>query len=227
MIARFKKIGLVLLCLLAAALSVVFWSEGYYLPLSLLLIVLSLIFLFVRFEKKHITPEAVVMIAALAGIAAVSRLPFASLPSVQPTSFVVIVSALVFGPEVGFMVGSAAALVSNLVLGQGPWTPWQMLAWGLMGLSAGYLKSSALMRSRAGRSAFGFIWGFLFGWFTNLSFILSFFGSFSWEFFLTTYAASFYFDLAHALSNAFFIILFSKQWQKILSRISVKYKIFY
>jgi hypothetical protein len=64
------------------------------------------------------------------------RIPFAALPGVQPTSFLVMVSGLVFGPQAGFMIGAMAALASNFFLGQGPWTPWQMLGWGLMGMSA-------------------------------------------------------------------------------------------
>lgn len=81
-------------------------------------------------KNVKIRAREIVMIAVLATIAAVSRVPFAPLPSVQPTSFVVIVAALVLGPEAGFMIGSTAALVSNFFLGQGPWTPWQMFCWG-------------------------------------------------------------------------------------------------
>ena len=43
------------------------------------------------------------------------------------------------GPQTGFLVGSGAALASNFIFGQGPWTPWQMLAFGVAGLVAGLL----------------------------------------------------------------------------------------
>ncbi len=110
--------------LLIAAL----WREEYYLPLSIIMILAVMIPFWVRFERKSFHAESMVMIAMMAAIAAVGRVPFVSLPSVQPTSFVIIVSALVLGPEVGFIVGSVAAVVSNLFLGQGPWTPGKCFA---------------------------------------------------------------------------------------------------
>ncbi len=80
------------------------------------------------------------IISMLSAIGAIGRVPFAAIPSVQPTSFVIIMSGLSFGGNTGFMVGSTAALVSNMLLGQGPWTPWQMFAWGMMGFTAPYLR---------------------------------------------------------------------------------------
>jgi len=77
------------------------------------------------------TSKEITLAAALAAVAAVGRVPFAALPSVQPTSFLVIASGYVFGPQVGFIVGATAALVSNFFFGQGPWTPWQMFCWGM------------------------------------------------------------------------------------------------
>src|SRR5690606_36098668 len=108
-------------------------SDEQYLLLSVALVVVSMLTFFIRFELKAIQTREIVLIAVLAAIAAVSRVPFAPLPSVQPTSFFIIAAALVFGAETGFMIGAFAALVSNMFLGQGPWTPWQMFAWGMMG----------------------------------------------------------------------------------------------
>src|SRR5690606_16114673 len=102
-----------------------------------------------------------VILAMLAAIAAVSRVPFAGIPSVQPTSFVIIVTGLVFGAESGFLVGAVTAIVSNIFLGQGPWTPWQMFAWGLMGMSAGLLRNTWLMSTLWTKSIFVFAWGYI------------------------------------------------------------------
>lgn len=74
---------------------------------------------YIRFEKRAFVSREIVMVAVLAAIAAVSRVPFSIIPSVQPTSFVIIVSAVVFGSEAGFMIGATAAIVSNIFLGQG------------------------------------------------------------------------------------------------------------
>lgn len=209
--------------ILLFTLTLTLFLEQYFLPLSFIIIFSSCLPFFLRFEKKDLRAEEVILIAVLASIAAVSRVPFAPIPSVQPTSFVIIMAALVFGSETGFMVGSIAAIVSNIFLGQGPWTPWQMFCWGMMGFTAGLLRNKKWMKSIWGKSIFGFIWGFLFGWIMNLWFIIGFFENIDWKVFFSVYLSSFYFDLAHGLSNVFFIIFFSKQWLKILGRVKIKY----
>lgn len=201
------------------------YFEKYFLQLSLLMISCVCIPFFVRFERKAMKAEEIILIAVLAAIAAVSRVPFASIPSVQPTSFVIIMTGLIFGSEVGFMVGGISALVSNMFLGQGPWTPWQLLCWGMMGLMAGLLRKTKFMKSLMGKCVFGGVWGFLFGWIMNAWYMIGFFETLSFEVMASAMASSFYFDLAHAFSNVFFILLFSKSWIKILSRVKLKYGI--
>ena len=110
---------------------------------------------YIRFERKAFVSREIVLVAVLAAIAAVSRVPFSILPSVQPTSFVIIVSAIVFGSETGFMIGATAAIVSNIFLGQGPWTPWQMFSWGMIGFIAGLLRNTFLMKKLWGRLLYG------------------------------------------------------------------------
>jgi energy-coupling factor transport system substrate-specific component len=219
------RMGLYAACFggVAALLLLVLWKEEYYLPLSFLMIGIAMLPFFIRFERRRLRAEEMLLIAMLGAIAAVSRVPFAPLPSVQPVSFIVIMAALVFGAEAGFLVGSIAAVASNLMLGQGPWTPWQMFGWGMIGFTAGLLRHTRFMESRRGRCVFGFGWGFLFGWIMNLWSLLGFYDRLSWPAFASVYAASFYFDLAHALSNVFFLALFSGVWLKILGRVKRKY----
>lgn len=178
---------------------------------------------FARFELRNIASREIVILAMLSAIAAVSRVPFAGLPSVQPTSFVIIITGFVFGAESGFIVGATAAIVSNIFLGQGPWTPWQMYAWGMMGMLAGLLRNTLFLRNIWLRSVFGFVWGIIFGWFMNLWIVTSNIENFSWEFLSGLYFASFSHDLAHALSNVFFLGIFSVSWIKILERFKRKY----
>lgn len=120
--------------------------DGYYMLSSLFLLVVIMLPFYIRFERKAFVSREIVLVAVLAAIAAVSRVPFSILPSVQPTSFVIIVSAIVFGSEAGFMIGATAAIVSNIFLGQGPWTPWQMFSWGMIGFIAGLLRNTFLMK---------------------------------------------------------------------------------
>lgn len=212
-----------LLILFLLVISIVFLHYRAYLLLSLLMIACIMIPFFARFEWREVAGREVVLLAMLAAIAAVGRVPFAGLPSVQPTSFIIIMAGLVFGAESGFIVGAVAAIVSNFFLGQGPWTPWQMYAWGMMGMSAGLLRNTWWMKTLWGKCTFGFLWGYLFGWFMNMWIVVGNIEALSWEFFIGIYVSSIYFDLAHALSNVFFLIIFGASWIKILQRIQRKY----
>ena len=225
MAVRSHKYLIIVSLLIVAILfgSIVIFKSHSYLLLSVMIIGCVMIPFFVRFEIRHITGREVVILAMLAAIAAIGRVPFASLPSVQPTSFIIIMTGLVFGAESGFIVGAVAAIVSNIFLGQGPWTPWQMFAWGAMGMSAGLLRHIWWMKKQWGLCIFGFVWGYLFGWFMNMWIIVSNLASFSWEYFIGIYISSIYFDLAHGLSNVFFIAVFAVSWKKILERFKRKY----
>lgn len=107
--------------------------------LSLLAVTLALIIIYLRYDRRGASAKEVALIATLAALAALGRIPFAAIPSLQPTTFLVLITGYVFGVVPGFMVGSLAAFVSNFFLGHGPWTPWQMLGWGLVGVSGGIL----------------------------------------------------------------------------------------
>ena len=102
----------VLLTLLLIALP--FLVNEHFFLTSIVFLFLSFIPLMVRFEKKKIAVRELVMLAILGAVAAVSRVPFATLPSIQPATFVIIITGVVFGSESGFVVGALAAIVSNL-----------------------------------------------------------------------------------------------------------------
>ncbi|MFZ5595838.1 MAG: ECF transporter S component [Bacillota bacterium] len=191
--------------------------------LSAEIMLIALVLFYWGFEQGRASSREIALIAVLGAVAAVGRVPFAALPNVQPTTFMVIVSGFVFGPRAGFMVGSTAALVSNFFLGQGPWTPWQMFSWGLAGVSAGLIKP--VLPGSKGMAAFCFIWGYLFGWIMNLWFWTAFIQPLNWQSFVATYAASFWWDTFHAAGNAAFYLLFGASFTKILKRFRRKLKI--
>jgi energy-coupling factor transport system substrate-specific component len=204
------------------------FSDNYLLP-SFGLVLLAVLFVIIRFENRKIEARELVLLAVLAAIAAVGRIPFASIPSVQPTTFVIMMSGFVFGAESGFMIGAVAALASNMILGQGPWTPWQMLAWGLVGLTAGLFNKNKWLSKKWGKILFGLLWGFLFGWIMNIWSILTITSTetaLTLKMIYTYLAGSALFDLMHSISNVFFILFFGEAWIKILSRFKSKYGIF-
>ncbi|MCR4435116.1 MAG: ECF transporter S component [Clostridiales bacterium] len=215
---------MVVVLLFVAVLGIsTFWLQDQYLLLGILLVLISTVPFFIRFEAGKQNAREMVLISMLAAIAAAGRVLFAALPNVKPTSFVVIMTGLAFGPEAGFMVGAVAAIVSNMFFGQGPWTPWQMFSWGLMGLTAGLLQKKSRLEKRLGLMAFGLVWGFIFGWIMDVWYVIGFIHPLTWETVLGGFAASFYFDLVHGLSNAFFLGLLSNSWLKVLQRIKLKY----
>ena len=94
------------------------------------------------------------MVATLAALAALGRVAFAPLPNVKPTTDIVFLAGYVLGGAPGFAVGALAALSSNLVFGQGPWTPWQMVGWGIIGvLGAALGAADARARCRGSPTA--------------------------------------------------------------------------
>ena len=102
---------------------------------------------FYIYEKKDSPAWELVIIALMSALSVMGRTVFAFLPSLKPCSAIIILTAIYFGRETGFMVGAFTALVSNFYFGQGAWTPFQMLAWGLTGYFAGML-GKWLVRSR-------------------------------------------------------------------------------
>ena len=226
MLTKQKLVTFSLLSLLGALLLLSVWWEDYYLYLSLGVALTAILLLVTRFERRQIEARELVLLAVLAAIAAVSRVPFASIPSVQPTTFVIMMSGLVFGAGSGFIIGAVAALASNMILGQGPWTPWQMVAWGLVGFSAGLLRKRKIMQVTWGRILFGIAWGFLFGAIMNLWGLLAFTQSGSeldTNILLSYFAGSALFDIMHSVSNVIFLLVFGGVWIKILTRFKRKY----
>jgi energy-coupling factor transport system substrate-specific component len=90
---------------------------------------------FAWYERAHPSARVLALVAAMAALAALGRIAFAPLPNVKPTTDVVLISGVALGGAPGFAVGALAALSSNLFFGQGPWTPWQMAAWGGVGVA--------------------------------------------------------------------------------------------
>src|SRR3989338_8817030 len=150
------------------------------------------------FERKPMSNKEIVLISVLAALASLGRVPFAVIPSTQPTTFFFIFSGYVFGSLTGFVVGIIAPLVSNIFLGQGPWTVVQMFAWGLCGLSAGVLGKIYPQAPRRVFLIFAFVWGYLFGWIMNLWYWLSFVYPLNATTWFYTNVSSFWFDTVHA-----------------------------
>jgi energy-coupling factor transport system substrate-specific component len=161
------------------------------------------------YERTRPTTRTLALVATLAALAAIARVAFAPLPNVKPTTDIVLFAGVVLGGAPGFAVGAITALASNLVFGQGPWTAWQMLAWGTCGLLGAGL--AALMRGRPiDRWRLAAVCGFaglLFGTIMNVSSWLTFTGG-GVDQLLVIVTTSAPFDLIHAAGNVVFALLF-------------------
>jgi energy-coupling factor transport system substrate-specific component len=195
---------------------------------SLLLAVIILAVLFMGFEQGDYGAREIAVVGALAAVGAAGRVLFAAVPSVQPATFIAILAGYVFGAEPGFMVGALIALLSNIFLGQGPWTPWQMLAWGLAGASGGLL--ATIMRGKVRVVPVAILcvaWGFIFGWMMNFWFWLAFVYPLTLKSFLTASLTSFWFDFFHAAGNLVFALLLTRPASEMLLRFRARFSIEY
>ncbi|SFR01196.1 ECF transporter S component [Desulfoscipio geothermicus] len=194
---------------------------------SSVVIGLAMLAFFRCFEKSAVTSKEIALISTMAALAAVSRIPFAAIMSVQPTTFIVMITGYVFGAQTGFMVGAIAALVSNFFLGQGPWTPWQMYCWGLCGVSAALLAGRQKGFKLSTFIILAGFWGYLFGWIMNIWHWVGFVYPLTLETFIATYLASFTFDTFHAVGNVIFTVLLGKSFYRALNRFKNKFSIIY
>ncbi|WP_300562917.1 ECF transporter S component [Companilactobacillus sp.] len=194
-------------------------------------LLLSFIFLFVtmgvyfwRFERSGKNSREVVFIAIICALAVAGRIFLAAFSSLKPELFILIMGALVSGPETGFLMGTIIALASNMYFGQGAWTPWQMFALGIVGIISGLMANKKVPVWAL--AIWGFVSGFLYGWIMDIYFILGFVKPITPKSTLTAIIASVPFDLTHAIFTAVLLLLLGKAWIKIFQRYKTKYDLF-
>lgn len=193
--------------------------------LSTIIIIVAILLLFFWAQKAAISSKEIALLAAFIAVAALGRIPFAAIPSVQPTTFIVMLTACVFGSRAGFLVGASSALVSNFFLGQGPWTPWQMIGWGLIGTVTGYLYRLFPDIKTYGLAIIGMIWGYIFGWIQNLGFCLVFVYPINIKSLTAAYSASIVFDTLHGLCNFCLLLFFASPVIKIFKEFQERFYI--
>jgi energy-coupling factor transport system substrate-specific component len=184
--------------------------------LSLLLVAIALVAAgFVWLESGAGSAKEVALVAVLGGSAAAGRVLFAAVPGVQPVTVVAVAAGAALGARVGFAVGAVAAFVSNFYLGQGIWTPWQMLAWGGCGV-AGAL-AARLIRNRWAFAALCFALGFAFSSAMDLWHWYSFWPH-TWEALTVVYGRGVWYSAAHAVGNVVFVLAIGPELRRLLER---------
>ena len=186
--------------------------------------IIAMIPFFLSFEKGKADARMMLLIAVMTALSVLGRILFAVTPSFKPVTAMVILTALYFGREAGFLTGALSALLSNLYFGQGPWTPFQMFTWGLIGFIAGVL-AKPLKKSRIALLLYGGVAGAIFS-------LLMDFWSTLWESgsadptrFFAHFVAGLPVLAVITLSNVIFLWVLAKPIGRILSRLQTKYGI--
>lgn len=203
-------------------------GRGFYLT-STLVIVVILIPFFLAFEDRKPQARELVLIAVLCALAVASRAAFAWLPHFKPLFGVIILSGIVCGAQGGFLVGAVSAFASNFLFGQGPWTPWQMLAYGICGLIAGgcFHRKTRLPKDPLGLAIFGFA-VVLFGVcpLLDTSTVLTTLTTFSVVSVVTVYTTAIPTNLIQAACTFVTLFVLSKPLLHKLERITQKYGLY-
>ncbi len=188
---------------------------------------LFIIFAFILFEFTTSKIEILTLVATLSAFSSVGRILFSSIPSVQPSTFIIICSGIVLSPIPAMVVGIMTALTSSLILGFGIFTFYQAFLWGFVGLFSSLIKKVLLKKNKKIRLPlliiYSLIIGEIFGIIMNLSYFSFMNIPFNINSYITLCITSFPMDLAHGLSTATLFLLTGNQFINILSRINKKY----
>ena len=136
---RTKVSSLIIFLLIPATIAAgcIFLDNERYMVISLALLIYTMIPFFMVFEKRKPKAREIVLIAMMAAITVCAQLFFHMVLPLQIGTALIIISGIALGPEAGFLIGATARFICNFYMGQGPWTPWQMFCWGLLGFLAG------------------------------------------------------------------------------------------
>ena len=125
----------------------------------------------------------------------------------------VVLTAMYFGGEAGFLTGALTALLSNFYFGQGPWTPFQMFTWGLLGFFAGLLRN-LLKSSAIFLAVYGAFAGVAFSLIMDVWSALWVDGTFQLARYAAAVATSLGYMAIYAVSNVIFLLLCESRWDK-------------
>ena len=201
-----------------AVLGTLAFDEKKHLFVSLFVAILAILLFIAGFEKKEIGSRRMVIVSVMIALSVVGRF----IPFFKPVTALTVITAIYLGGEAGFMVGAFSALLSNFYFGQGPWTPFQMLAWGLIGLFAGFL-AKPLRKSKVFLLLFGVLSGIAFSAVMDVWTVLWYNDGFSLSLYLSALVTALPHTVLYSVSNFLFLFFLSKPFGEKLQRIKIKY----
>ena len=206
-------------------IGITLFDDRKYFVISLAIAVYCMLPFFLIFEGRKPQARELLTIAVLVAIAVAGRAAFFMVPSFKPVVAVTIISAVCFGAESGFLVGALSMLSSNMLFGQGPWTPWQMFAAGIIGFLAGILFQKGWLKARKiSLCIYGFLATvFIYGGIMNPASLVMTSYAITKRNLLAIYMSVLPVDLVHASATVIFLWVASKPMIEKLERIKVKY----
>ena len=201
-------------------LGVYAFEDKFYAYISLVITILAIILFISGFEQRKIGTRRMVLVVVLTVMSVIGRF----FPIIKPVTALTIIAGMYLGSEAGFLVGAMSAVISNFFWGQGPWTPFQMFAWGMIGLLAG-LFSGILRRNRIVLYIAGAFAGVLFSMIMDIWTVLWYNNGFDLNLYLTAISTAVPMTLVYAVSNVIFLIVLAGPIGKKLDRIKTVYGI--
>lgn len=216
---RVLRVAIPAVLMPAAAAAAILAPDGRWRAAAILAAaVLTLALFAAGFERRQTGSRRLVLAAVLTALSVAGRF----IPVFKPVSAMAIIAGMYLGGETGFLVGSMSALISNIYFGQGPWTPFQMLAWGLVGLFAG-LAGRLLTRSRAALLTYGALAGVLYSAVMDVWTVLWLGGGEGNTGYLDALWTALPFTVIYAVSNVIFLWFLAPSFGEKLTRIRRKY----
>ncbi|MGI6500462.1 MAG: ATP-binding cassette domain-containing protein [Anaerostipes sp.] len=217
--------GCILLELILVVGSFYKFHNTHYYGTSLLMIGVTLLMFVVSMEKRRFQTRELVVIAAMTALAVIGRCAFFMVPQFKPMVAVIMIAGLVMGNQVGFFVGAMTGFISNFMFGQGPWTPWQMLALGMIGLISGSLGNIKLFENKwILMAAGGIMTFFIYGGIVDVWTILKLQPVPSWQSAITVYSLAVPFNVVHSFATIIFLFLLKNPLIEKLNRLKIKYQ---
>lgn len=219
---RILKILLPFVAIPAVVFAFALGASGNYALASLLVTLLALVLFSCGFERRKTGTRRMILVAVMTALSVAGRFVFMMIPGFKPITAMVVITAIYLGGEAGFLTGALSALISNFYFGQGPWTPFQMLSWGLLGLLAGFL-ARPLKRSRILLSLYGIVAGVAYSFIMDVWTVLWYNGSFSASLYAAALGTAIPYTIAYAVSNVIFLNLLARPFGEKLERVRIKY----
>ena len=197
-------------------------SSRYYAFNTMLITIMSLVVFLCGFERRKTGSRRMILVAVMTALSVIGRFIFVAIPAFKPITALTVITAVYLGGEAGFLTGTLSAVISNFYFGQGPWTPFQMLAWGLIGLLAGLLHRP-LKKSRILLSLYGVFAGVAYSFVMEVWNVLWYNSEFNSELYSAAIAAALPFTITYAVSNVIFLNIVARPFGEKLARVRIKY----